>query len=157
MRPFQEEKLTLALFHHHLLQDFWAENLGARSLKLLRQLIPMSWIMDPTPLPPGAVLDGPRVGDAVVELVVDVFDVHHRSGVSLLLTRGNKRRNLLRILRSKSIRRGSSAASGTLGRALAARSKRLSADATTLGGGRGMRVVRSPEELPGMPGRDPAS
>ncbi len=62
MRPFQEEKLTLALFHHHLLQDFWSENLGARSLKLLRQLIPMSWIMDPTPLPPGAVLDGPRVG-----------------------------------------------------------------------------------------------
>jgi len=57
-----EEKLTLALFHHHLLQDFWAENLGARSLKLLRQLIPMSWVMDPVPLPPGAVLDGPRVG-----------------------------------------------------------------------------------------------
>jgi len=25
MRPFQEEKLTLALFHHHLLQDYWAE------------------------------------------------------------------------------------------------------------------------------------
>jgi hypothetical protein len=61
MRPFQEEKLALALFHHHRLQDFWAENLGGRSLKLLRQLIPMSWVMDPTPLPPGAVLDGPRV------------------------------------------------------------------------------------------------
>ena len=25
MRPFQEEKLGLALFHHHLLQDYWAE------------------------------------------------------------------------------------------------------------------------------------
>ena len=62
MRPFQEEKLALALFHHHLLQDFWSENIGSRSLKLLRQLIPMSWVMDPTPLPPGAVLDGPRVG-----------------------------------------------------------------------------------------------
>ena len=62
MRHFQEEKLALALFHHHLLQDYWAENLSGRSLKLLRQLIPMSWVMDPTPLPPGAVLDGPRVG-----------------------------------------------------------------------------------------------
>lgn len=62
MRHFQEEKLALALFHHHLLQDFWTENLGGRSLKLLRQLIPMSWVMDPAPLPPGAVLDGPRVG-----------------------------------------------------------------------------------------------
>jgi hypothetical protein len=62
MRHFQEEKLALALFHHHRLQDFWAENLPGRTLKLLRQLIPMSWIMDPAPLPPGAVLDGPRVG-----------------------------------------------------------------------------------------------
>ena len=62
MRHFQEEKLALALFHHHLLQDYWAENLSGRSLKLLRQLVPMSWVMDPTPLPPGAVLDGPRVG-----------------------------------------------------------------------------------------------
>ncbi len=62
MRPFQEEKLALALFHHHLLQDFWAEALSGRALKLLRALIPPSWIMDPAPLPPGAVLDGPRAG-----------------------------------------------------------------------------------------------
>lgn len=62
MRPYQEEKMGLALFHHHLLQEFWAEVLGGRTLKLLRQLIPMSWVVDPAPLPPGAVLDGPRVG-----------------------------------------------------------------------------------------------
>src|SRR2546430_4064812 len=36
MRPFQEEKLALALFHHHLLPDFWAATLSARSLTLLR-------------------------------------------------------------------------------------------------------------------------
>lgn len=62
MRAFQEEKLTLALFHHHRLQDFWTETLSGRALKLLRALIPPSWIIDPAPLPPGAVLDGPRVG-----------------------------------------------------------------------------------------------
>jgi len=62
MRPFQEEKLTLALFHHHLLADYWVEALSGRALKLLRALIPPSWIIDPAPLPPGAVLDGPRVG-----------------------------------------------------------------------------------------------
>jgi len=62
MRHFQEEKLALALFHHHLLQEFWSETVSGRNLKLLRQLIPQSWIMDPTPLPPGAVLDGPKVG-----------------------------------------------------------------------------------------------
>ena len=62
MRHFQEEKLNLALFHHHLLTDYWAEALSGRALKLLRALIPPSWIIDPAPLPPGAVLDGPRVG-----------------------------------------------------------------------------------------------
>jgi hypothetical protein len=62
MRPFQEEKLTLALFHHHLLQDFWAEALSGKALKLLRGLIPPSWVMDPAPLPPGAILDGPHAG-----------------------------------------------------------------------------------------------
>jgi hypothetical protein len=60
VRPFQEEKLALALFHHHRLQDYWAEALSGRALKLLRTLIPPSWVMDPAPLPPGAVLDGPR-------------------------------------------------------------------------------------------------
>lgn len=62
MRPFQEEKLTLALFHHHLLQEFWAETLSSRALKLLRGLIPPSWVIDPAPLPPGAILDGPHAG-----------------------------------------------------------------------------------------------
>jgi hypothetical protein len=67
MRHFQEEKLALALFHHHRLQDFWAESLSRRTLELLRQLIPMSWVMDPAPLPPGAVLDGPRVAGRALD------------------------------------------------------------------------------------------
>jgi hypothetical protein len=62
MRPFQEEKLGLALFHHHRLAEFWAEHIGRKNLELLRKLIPASWVLDPAPLPPGAVLDGPRVG-----------------------------------------------------------------------------------------------
>ncbi len=60
MRPFQEEKLAFALFHHHLLQDYWVEALGGRAHKLLKALIPPTWVIDPAPLPPGAVLDGPR-------------------------------------------------------------------------------------------------
>jgi len=62
MRAFQEEKLAFALFNHHLLQDYWDEALGARSRKVLRALIPPTWVLDPAPLPPGAVLDGPRAG-----------------------------------------------------------------------------------------------
>lgn len=62
MRPFQEEKLTLALFHHPRLEEFWRENLSKRSLKTLRKIIPHGWIMDPVDLPPNAVLDAPGVG-----------------------------------------------------------------------------------------------
>jgi hypothetical protein len=62
MRHFQEEKLAQALFHHHLLGEFWAENLSRGDRELLSRLIPRSWVMDPAPLPPGAVLDGPSVG-----------------------------------------------------------------------------------------------
>jgi len=66
MRPFQEEKLNLALFHHHLLQDFWTENLSKESVRVLRKIIPKSWIIDPTPLPPAAVLDAPTVGGRAI-------------------------------------------------------------------------------------------
>lgn len=62
LRPFQEEKLNLALFHHHRLQHFWEEQLPRDALQTLRAVIPQSWIVEPTTLSPGAVLDGPRVG-----------------------------------------------------------------------------------------------
>ena len=61
MRPFQEEKLNLALFHHHLLAAFWRETLPKASHAVLRRIIPKTWVMDATALPPGAVLDGPVV------------------------------------------------------------------------------------------------
>lgn len=58
-KPFLEEKIGMALFHHHILDAFWKENIPKRSLKVLKDLIPKSWIVDPAPLPPGAVIDGP--------------------------------------------------------------------------------------------------
>ncbi len=59
LRPFFEEKSALALYHHHLLAEFWRESIPKKSRKTLDGLIPKSWIVDPAPLPPGAVLDGP--------------------------------------------------------------------------------------------------
>ena len=61
MRAFQEEKLGFALFHHHQLKEYWSEVLTARAFQKLSTLIPHSWVIDPAPLPPGAVLDGPKV------------------------------------------------------------------------------------------------
>jgi hypothetical protein len=61
MKHTQEEKLSLALFHHHRLQPFWEEVLDERDLVLLRAMIPPTWVLDPAELPPGASLDGPLV------------------------------------------------------------------------------------------------
>lgn len=62
MRPFQEEKLNLALFHHPLLEGFWRDNLGRGARKILGRLIPQTWLIEAADLPPGAVLDAPWVG-----------------------------------------------------------------------------------------------
>ncbi|MDA9763814.1 hypothetical protein N9C83_00460 [Opitutales bacterium] len=62
MRAFQEEKLSLGLFHHGMLAQFWREHLPKRSFRALSKAIPKSWVMDHTLLPPTAVLDGPLVG-----------------------------------------------------------------------------------------------
>jgi hypothetical protein len=61
MKHVQEEKLSLALFHHHRLEPFWKETLGSKDLDILRSAIPPSWILDPKEIPPGAYLDGPKV------------------------------------------------------------------------------------------------
>ena len=45
-----------------MLTDFWRENLPKSSFRALSKAIPQSWVMDHTPLPPTAVLDGPLVG-----------------------------------------------------------------------------------------------
>ena len=61
MRAFQEEKLSLGLFHHPLLQPYWKENLSKGEYKLLSRVIPKTWVMDPATVPPCAVLDAPWV------------------------------------------------------------------------------------------------
>jgi hypothetical protein len=61
MKHFQEEKLSLALFWHHRLRRFWEENLNHGEFELLRSVIPKTWILDPSPVPPGATVSGPSV------------------------------------------------------------------------------------------------
>ncbi|MGD1029865.1 MAG: hypothetical protein ABSA05_01870 [Opitutaceae bacterium] len=72
MRAFQEEKLGFALFHHPRLRDYWAEALHGRSFRLLSELIPPTWVIDPAPLPPGALLDGPKVGGRMLSDWMDL-------------------------------------------------------------------------------------
>ncbi len=51
-KTFLEEKLTLALLWNRNLRPFWLQHLGESFLKQILQLVPYTWIIDPTPLPP---------------------------------------------------------------------------------------------------------
>ncbi len=55
LKAFMEEKLWLALFWSPALESFWHSALSTEHLALLQSCIPMSWVVDPTPLPPFAV------------------------------------------------------------------------------------------------------
>lgn len=58
LRPHLEEKLMLALLHHPALTSHWGSLMGQDATTWLRTHTPQTWILDPTPLPPGAVLPG---------------------------------------------------------------------------------------------------
>ncbi len=55
-KVYLEEKLWLALFHHSSLQPFWQRQLGKKTYSFLQEVIPQTWILDPRPLPPHAVI-----------------------------------------------------------------------------------------------------
>jgi hypothetical protein len=57
-----EEKLSFALFHHHALERLWRAELGGERFERLRAVFPRTWVMDPRPLPPQAVIAGLRAG-----------------------------------------------------------------------------------------------
>ena len=65
-KPALEEKLAFALFHHPALATFWHNELGEEACSILSGLIPRSWILDPRPLPPAAVIPGLELGGRAV-------------------------------------------------------------------------------------------
>src|SRR5208337_2735666 len=55
-RPLFEEKLLFALLWNRNLRPFWRQELGEGFLDRLQQLVPYTWMVDPSPLPPqGAI------------------------------------------------------------------------------------------------------
>jgi len=51
-----EEKMLFALLWNRNLRHFWRQELGQAFLDRLRQLVPYTWMVDPSPLPPqGAI------------------------------------------------------------------------------------------------------
>lgn len=61
-KAHMEEKLSFALFHHHALAGLWRSELGADRFARLAAVFPKTWVMDPRPLPPQAVIAGLTAG-----------------------------------------------------------------------------------------------
>ena len=59
-KPQLEEKMLSAFLWMEQLRAFWREQLGDKTLAALREVLPYTWILDPTPLPPHAVI--PELG-----------------------------------------------------------------------------------------------
>ncbi len=55
-KPVFEEKMLFALLWNRNLQNFWRQELGESFLARLKKMIPYTWLVDPTPLPPHAAI-----------------------------------------------------------------------------------------------------
>lgn len=62
-KPFLEEKLWFALFWLRPLREYWRRALSERQFLALQKVIPYTWLTDPAPLPPHAVLPGLEAHD----------------------------------------------------------------------------------------------
>src|SRR5882724_10488340 len=63
IKPYLEEKMWFALFWLQPLREFWRRELGDKYFIKLQEIIPYSWILDPTPLPQHAVIPRLEIND----------------------------------------------------------------------------------------------
>jgi hypothetical protein len=63
IKPYLEEKMWFALFWMQPLREFWRRELGEKYFIKLREVIPYSWLLDPTPLPQHAVIPRLEIHD----------------------------------------------------------------------------------------------
>ncbi|MBV8082653.1 MAG: hypothetical protein JOY86_06680 [Candidatus Eremiobacteraeota bacterium] len=57
-KSFFEEKLTFALLHHPTLEPLWRREMGDDAYQRVVKIFPQTWILDPRPMPPQAVVLG---------------------------------------------------------------------------------------------------
>ena len=55
-----EEKMLFALLWNRNLHGFWRQELGEGFFNRLRRLVPYTWLVDPSPLPPHTATGLPR-------------------------------------------------------------------------------------------------
>jgi hypothetical protein len=75
-KPALEEKLAFALLRHPIMAPFWQKELGEESYDLLTGLMPRTWVLDPRPVPPCAIIPDLRLAGRAVS---DWRDLTHAS------------------------------------------------------------------------------
>jgi hypothetical protein len=55
-KPVFEEKMLFALLWNRNLREFWRRELGEAFFNRILRLVPYTWVVDPAPLPPQAVI-----------------------------------------------------------------------------------------------------
>jgi hypothetical protein len=65
-KPALEEKAAFGLLHHPTLASYWRRELGEDVFLHLSTVMPRTWILDPAPVPPTAVIPGLSVGGRAV-------------------------------------------------------------------------------------------
>src|SRR5436190_6333237 len=63
IQPYPEDKMWFALFWMQPLREFWRRELGEKYFSKLQEVIPYSWLLDPTPLPQHAVIPRLEIHD----------------------------------------------------------------------------------------------
>lgn len=74
-KSFLEEKLWYALFHHPVLAHLWENELGRATFDRLKSLFPETWVLDPRPLPPQAVIYGLTVDGSPIRAWRDLYNL----------------------------------------------------------------------------------
>lgn len=62
-KPYLEEKMWFALFWMRPLHEFWRRELGEKYFLKLKEVVPYTWPLDPTPLPQHAVIPRLEIHD----------------------------------------------------------------------------------------------
>jgi hypothetical protein len=65
-KPTLEEKSAFALLHHPALRPFWEKTLGTENLLHLSTIMPKTWLLDPSPIPPTAMIPDLQIGGRAV-------------------------------------------------------------------------------------------
>lgn len=87
-KAFLEEKQLFALYHHPALRPFWRAELTPEAIAALDTLLPRTWVVDPTPLPPQAVIPGLAVEGVPIQDWLDLARAAKRDRAFVLKPSG---------------------------------------------------------------------